>query len=144
MEARIEKQRHCEIPFSGMSMWPFLKSGDVLQVSLESIPLAQIPVGEIIVYKEDDEWVAHRVVGREDRDILIKGDWSNNLSREPETREVLGFVEGVRRGQKYTSVSEKNKASRKALAVLSKWAFGKNRGIRVCIKALIFFLGSLF
>ena len=44
----------------GNSMFPFLKNGDVAVVG--QLPINQIKRGQIVVFEQQDRWIAHRVV----------------------------------------------------------------------------------
>lgn len=47
---------------SGYSMWPFLKDGE--KVIVKEIPIEQLRVGDIILYRADNKSVCHRLVNK--------------------------------------------------------------------------------
>ncbi|MFT6070226.1 MAG: signal peptidase I [Bacteriovoracaceae bacterium] len=86
------------VPFSGMSMFPLLKDGDLILIeNLEK----EVLLGDIILFKDSQngEFVVHRVI-KEDP-LITKGDWAT-LSETPSREEIFALVVGFsRKGRAY-------------------------------------------
>lgn len=80
----------------GGSMSPFIKSGDILVVE----PDKTICIGDVVLYKRDECFAAHRVVGRKkiqkDSFFLTKGDALRSYDSLVSPSEVLGKVVTVK------------------------------------------------
>lgn len=77
----------------GASMRPQIADGSVLEVA----PLSDRPprLGDILLYEmEGPRLVAHRVVGRKQGDLLLRGDSAERLDRAPPSA-ILGRVESI-------------------------------------------------
>jgi signal peptidase len=61
---------------SGTSMFPFLRKGDVL--TIDPAPMETIKRGDIVVFENEDKWIAHRVIkirnNTEGLEFLLRGD----------------------------------------------------------------------
>jgi signal peptidase I len=72
-----------QLPFSGHSMFPAIKNGDIL--FLQSIPIKDIKIGNIICILKNDIYVAHRVISIDSANnqiiFILKGD--NLKHRDP-------------------------------------------------------------
>lgn len=79
-----------EIEFRGSSMYPALCEGDSLTVLYYPKPLDlnQIPIGKVVLLKDENEWLVHRVICKNQK-IITKGDWSYPLDN---VSEVWGEV----------------------------------------------------
>lgn len=74
----------------GRSMWPSIRSGDIIKVSPDT---DDITVGDIILYRSrENTAVVHRVVKRDSRNILTRGDSSLDLDMPIINEQVLGKV----------------------------------------------------
>lgn len=85
------------IEAKGFSMWPFLREGERLVIKKAAIE--DLRIGDIILYRKDEQLVCHRLVKKEKNGYLLyaRGD---NSSSAPElvTQEMFqGKVAGVLR-----------------------------------------------
>jgi hypothetical protein len=75
------------------SMAPIFRPGDRLLLR----PLTgEPPTGTVLVYRDRDRWVVHRLVGRDDRGLLVKGDDAGSTECIRQAA-VLAQVVAVRR-----------------------------------------------
>ncbi len=88
---------------SGFSMWPFMRQGEKLVI--KKVPADDLRVGDIILYRANNQLVCHRLV-KKNRDFLYtRGD--NSLS-SPEviTQEIfIGKVVGIIRNNRMISLT---------------------------------------
>ena len=91
---------------TGMSMRPFLRSGQDLMV-IEAKKEGRCRVRDVVLYRRDSEkYVLHRIMAVRERDYVLCGD--NCWQLEPGIREdqILGVLTAVIRQGKRTEVSE--------------------------------------
>jgi len=93
-------------------MFPLLRSGDILLCSSS----ASCKVGDIILFKQDQELIAHRVLSLSPH-LQSKGDWSLNLDKK--SPPVLALVQAIKRGEKILIFTQQNKKLKAWLAVFS-------------------------
>ena len=92
-----------DVPFCGQSMLPVIREGDRILVELfsEPQPIEQRPIGEIVVFKDEDQWVTHRVIQFK-KEKYTKGDWSYSADlKKPAWGKVIainGSKKKIRRG----------------------------------------------
>ena len=65
------------LPFQGKSMWPFLKESEQLIV-IDKKSSGQHKVGQVVVLKDNEQLLVHRIVDVNNNSITTKGDFSNN------------------------------------------------------------------
>jgi len=93
----------------GSSMYPFIRSGDVLTV--QPAEAADLNVGDVAFYRAaGDRLVAHRVVGKCAQDnhvetrhavsLWVRGDAASGPGEQIRAREVLGQVVSIQHGRK--------------------------------------------
>lgn len=59
--------------YQGLSMWPCFQEGDLLE--LRHVDFGQVRIGDCIAYSTaDDGHAVHRVVGKNDRGLITRGD----------------------------------------------------------------------
>src|SRR5262249_32931142 len=95
-----------EIPIRGRSMFPALRSGDVVRVEPN---LAGIGPGVIIVFRQRQDLIAHRVLrtwqnGQGSRYYLTQGDRCSYSDPPLEADGIMGQVIGVWRNGLYRPV----------------------------------------
>ncbi|HKQ98775.1 MAG TPA: S24/S26 family peptidase, partial [Candidatus Polarisedimenticolia bacterium] len=95
-----DQQRRTELPVSGSSMWPVLRSGERIVVRHGGRPPV---VGEIVVFLQQERTLAHRVIRRRgsaaEFQVRAKGDFT--LVADPGwlgPDRIVGVVESVVRG----------------------------------------------
>ena len=74
LEEMLEQRKKVQISLSGLSMFPFLMHGDIVQI--DSIDLEKLNRGDVVVYKIDDKWIAHRLIkhNRKKNLYYMRGD----------------------------------------------------------------------
>jgi signal peptidase I len=104
-----------KIPFSGKSMEPSLKSGDLVHVDFSENPDPQL--GDIILFRQNSEWVVHRMVG--DKTIhFTKGD--NSPSKDSSgIGSPMGIITGFTRRNRSYSWGSYGQPFKKTMAFLS-------------------------
>jgi hypothetical protein len=99
--------KHYTIPFSGYSMYPFLKPGDRLVV--RRVPAAVLQVGDILVFPgEDNRMTAHRLIKLSPEGVAVtKGDSMFRADTAPLDLEsgIADRVVAVIRGRRFICVS---------------------------------------
>lgn len=91
-----------QVPFMGDSMWPLLKSGQELVVTVprEPIQLQASDVGHLFIFKDNKEWVCHRYLGAFNGEHLFKGDFSTVYESWAQPH-VLGRVLGIQKNNQF-------------------------------------------
>jgi signal peptidase len=81
----------------GMSMRPTIQHGDF--VTVEPIDASEIRRGDILLYRDGDHVIAHRVVGLSaSRRLLLCGDGIETPDQPVRPDQVLGRVVALERG----------------------------------------------
>lgn len=70
------------------SMSPTINVGDVVIVKVAE----EVQENDIIVYKENENFITHRLIRKEDGKIITKGDANNSEDKAIEENNVLGKV----------------------------------------------------
>jgi signal peptidase len=84
---------------SGTSMFPFLRKGDVL--TIDPAPIETIKRGDIVVFENEEKWIAHRVINIRFIDgaiqITTRGD--ARISSDPTVNETnyIGLISAFER-----------------------------------------------
>lgn len=96
VEAAVELLRAtggtARLHVAGLSMAPLLRPGDVIIVRLGGL---QPRLGDVVVRRQDDALVVHRVVKVTGEHILTKGDATLSLDPPATPDDVLGIVTGI-------------------------------------------------
>jgi len=84
----------------GTSMHPTIRHGDVITV--EPIAPAKLKKGDIILYRFESGFIAHRIVNIEERDggrltFILRGDASTSCDAPVKPEQVLGKVVCLKR-----------------------------------------------
>ena len=85
----------------GTSMHPTIRHGDVITV--EPVEPANLKRGDIILYRLQNGFIAHRLVNIEEKDgcgltFILRGDASTSCDAPVKPRQVLGKVVKLERG----------------------------------------------
>ena len=100
----LEKGASCRFRATGLSMYPFIKDGDVLTVS----PLKGFfpRFGDVVAFTQPEtgKLVVHRVIGKRRSIYLIRGDNANNPDGFLSKDNILGWVSRVERGGRSVSL----------------------------------------
>jgi signal peptidase I len=87
------------IETKGFSMWPFLKTGE--RIVVKRIPLEDLRIGDIILYRSDNQMVCHRLIKKVDCEdgylLYTRGDTSPNLGEPITEKALVGKVTGILR-----------------------------------------------
>lgn len=70
------------------SMSPTINVGDVVIVNLTK----EVSENDIIVYKEGENFITHRLIKKEEGKIITKGDSNNSEDKAIEKADILGKV----------------------------------------------------
>ena len=94
------------IEVTGLSMWPFLKSGEKLIIKKTS--MGDLRLGDIILYRTDNQLVSHRLVKRVRNEdgylVYTRGDNSNSLPKLVTEQMFLGKAIGIIKHSKTISL----------------------------------------
>ncbi len=87
----------------GTSMHPTIRHGDMITV--EPLASAKLERGDIIFYRSQDSFIAHRLVNIEERNncgltFILRGDASAACDAPVESEQILGKVVRVERGHR--------------------------------------------
>ena len=81
---------------TGSSMWPFLRNGDIIEIS--SIGNLPVRPGEIVLAIHRERYLLHRVIQINMRGIFIAGDAQSYFQGPIAPDMVLGRVVALQRG----------------------------------------------
>jgi GNAT superfamily N-acetyltransferase len=81
----------------GGSMYPFIRSGDWVDVSLCKGNAGAIRKGEILLFKKEDSLYLHRFLRRAGQGLLVKGDMSYGHDGLISEDDVFGRVVSIKR-----------------------------------------------
>lgn len=75
----VEMSKSLSLPYSGQSMYPFLRSGSLLDCEIYDTPKDPINMkeGSIYLVKDSEEWIFHRCIYHQG-ELVLKGDWSTH------------------------------------------------------------------
>lgn len=97
----LQERGHVCLRLHGDSMWPTIPAGSVVDV--QEISTADIRLGDVVVWQQGADLIAHRVVQkvRSDAALLIRtrGDNCANCDHLLSPQQVLGRVTTIRQGQ---------------------------------------------
>ncbi|MGD8686614.1 MAG: signal peptidase I [Syntrophobacterales bacterium] len=87
----------------GTSMHPTIRHGDLITV--EPVSPANLERGDIILYRFQDSFIAHRIVNIEEQNgcgltFILRGDASTNCDVPVRPEQVLGKVVCLERGHR--------------------------------------------
>jgi hypothetical protein len=128
-----------ELPFQGTSMWPCLRPGDLLLVTLNyEKQIKHLKPGDIVLERNSDEWVAHRLVSlSESHQLAIKGDRSNTYTLFDSKNKVWGKVCGYQREKRRVRFSQETSLCFRWIAFLSEKTIHSDGWCRKFLKILI-------
>jgi hypothetical protein len=110
----------CRLQVSGSSMLPALWPGDT--VLIEKQPLAQLDVGDIVLYQRAGRLFLHRLVDlrQELGDVALntRGDAVPHDDPPVLADCLLGVLGGVRRGDEWVAVPKKMSTTSRLAAIL--------------------------
>jgi signal peptidase I len=72
----LEQGKSIKIRVNGTSMYPFLQNDDLVEI--EKTDLEDLEIGDIVVFKNQDRWLAHRLIKKQisegETKLITKGD----------------------------------------------------------------------
>jgi hypothetical protein len=95
----IIRSGSCALRVEGQSMWPFIKSGDLVTI----VPCKKMPdIGSVAAVFDHDQCIIHRVVKRRKRpgaigEVWICGDSSPGSTARIPADEIVGIVSSLER-----------------------------------------------
>jgi signal peptidase I len=91
-----------KIKYSGKSMWPFLTEGDLLSWS----PVDNYQIGDVILFKDQKEFIIHRIVKIQNNQFVTKGDFSLCLDDLPlSNNQIIGKIIDCKSSAKIAQLS---------------------------------------
>jgi len=103
--AALEKGKHFKFMVTGFSMSPFIKNGDVAVIS--PFKHRHMGVGDVVACldKNSQKLMVHRVIGKKNTMVYLKGD--NTLTEDLPVHkdQVLGYVSKLERNGKNITFS---------------------------------------
>jgi ATP-binding cassette, subfamily B, bacterial len=121
-EKLLDDGINIEVRMQGFSMFPTLKNGEIAQV--EKCTTAQVKIGDLLVFKQKNRYIAHRLMKIQQRDgklfLLAKGD--NNYHFDPlfSENELIGKIKTVRKEAKIETITTLSYQIRKYFALRHK------------------------
>jgi hypothetical protein len=88
----IERGRHVKLAIRGVSMLPLLREPMTVDVEALRQPAR---IGDVLVFRAGDVYVAHRVLRRSGERYVTSGDAYPEIVEHVDTSEVLGRVAAV-------------------------------------------------
>lgn len=118
MRAVLEKKADFRFQANGHSMSPFIKNQDIVTIS--SLSKRKPGVGDIaaVSLSQRESIMVHRVIGKKQEKLIIKGDNNKSIDGVFEQSQILGLVSCVERNKKEVWYGGGN--SGKVIAFLSK------------------------
>lgn len=92
--ARVLGTPHPMAAITSQSMWPALKRGDL--VFIKKIMPSEIKKGMIVVYRQGQSFIIHRVVKTGKNTVTTKGDGNTDTDPSIDRSEILGAVPTVK------------------------------------------------
>jgi len=120
MNQPVSPNLNPSIEISGISMTPLICSGDDLILSMTKDHSAP---GDIIVFKQNHEWVAHRILEKSPS-LLTKGDRA--LSNDEPITDFYSKVIGIKRKDKIYHWGDEGHLFKSLFVFLSKLSEAKN------------------
>jgi len=92
---RISKQGYYKIKSDGNSMYPLIKSGDIIR--MEKYNFNKAKVNEIILISKTNQLIAHRVIYKKDKYLITKGDHNITADGRIKKNQIIGKVTQIKR-----------------------------------------------
>jgi hypothetical protein len=105
--ASLEKFNTCDVTVGGTSMWPFIKSGDIVSITQKPFRPA---LGQVVAFFVDSRLITHRVIwyrktGHDTWLLTVHGDASPLSLTHIESDQVVGTVMHLKRNTRKLSRS---------------------------------------
>jgi signal peptidase I len=133
--AVLEHGRQFRFRAAGMSMFPFIRSGDVVTVS--PLKRGEPRIGDVVAFLQvsDRSLTLHRVVGAGRQTYEIRGDSAIQSDGKIPGKNILGRVVKAERNGSEVRLGFGSEG--RAIAVLSRWGI-LERAISLILKILMF------
>ena len=107
----LKSKKKVTLKLNGYSMYPFIKPGDVGTISECSI--SSLKIGEIIVFKHHNNWIAHRLLKKRLIDgnhlLIAKGDTSKKNDKPISEAMFIGRLAGLSRSGRVINLESKKR-----------------------------------
>lgn len=100
-----EKTERLRLQVKGGSMYPFIKSGDWVELEPLQDYNTDIRMGDIILFKQEDNLYLHRVIRKTVKGILTRGDTSTGPDGIIPPENVLAKMVSIQRNGKNINLS---------------------------------------
>ena len=94
LEEVLDKEGYVIKDFNGYSMYPTFLKDDLLVI----IKTNTYNLYDIVLYKREDKYVAHRIIDIKDNFYIIRGDNTVNDEYIPK-EQILGVISSIYRGK---------------------------------------------
>jgi len=144
-ETLLNEGKTMQVKVGGISMFPYLRKGDIVFIKKES----KYALGDIVVFKTEEKFIAHRLIkfdkSKHSTYIISRGDsmLKNDLPI-PES-EIMGKVIQMKRNNKLIDFQNAHNIRKaKLIAVISpymlpiNWFFRKFYSVLTKIKKLVY------
>ena len=85
------------MPMVGLSMWPLLRAGDLIQVAFGETALHK---NDLCVFQQNGQIIAHRVMGLGENDTLLtRGDHVTQFDEVVRSAEIYGLIRARKRNK---------------------------------------------
>ncbi|MGB9707692.1 MAG: signal peptidase I, partial [Microgenomates group bacterium] len=79
----------------GQSMFPLLQENDI--VFFKKIPFSKIKINDIIVFKKNSQLITHRVIYKNKKYLITKGDNNPKSDGKIFSKQIIGKVYQIKR-----------------------------------------------
>ncbi len=93
IDTLLKEGKEVQIPVSGMSMFPFLMKDDIIRIS--PITYEELEIGQIIVFIQNNKFIAHRLIHFSGGICHTRGDANLNPDKAIAFKDVKGKVGGI-------------------------------------------------
>jgi len=104
----LAENRQVKLKCMGYSMFPFLKKGD--SVTLGKCSMSEVKPGDIVVFKSDNKWVAHRAIKRKNTGgeecLVTRGDTCRHKDPCVTEKNFIGKINSYTRNNKETNLKK--------------------------------------
>ena len=106
-ENLLQQGFEVKLSVGGTSMFPYLLNKE--QVRIVGIAHHTLKTGDIVIFKNNGHWIAHRLLSIKKHHYLIKGDFCINSDPPMQAKDIIGKVTGVYRRNKYIDFEKKSR-----------------------------------
>jgi signal peptidase I len=103
----LASKHSVKLRLGGFSMYPSLKPGDV--ATIEQCPLTALKPGDVIAFKVQNRWIAHRLIKKEEAEGIIilhtRGDSCLNMDKPIKADSYAGKIISIERNNNEFTLS---------------------------------------